>query len=633
MTDYGRADRRLWEGEMFRLLAENVLDYAIFIVDPSRRVLSWSKGAELLLGYREEEMLGQLMDIMFTPEDLRNNAPEREIEQALSTGRGDDDRWHVRKDGSRFWSSGVATPLRDEAGRLRGFAKIMRDRTDMKRAAEAERERERQLQLLTDRVPVMIAHCDAEGRFKYVNKPYAARFRVHPSEVVGKHIRDVLGKAGYAAIAQQVDTVLRGERIEFELEVPYEGYGPQIVRCAYDPEFDEEGRVQGFVAAIVNVTEARQVRNALRETEERLRTLSDNLPHGAVYQVLVDATAGRRFMYVSAGVEQLVGATPAEILANPSALYGLIHEEDRARMLEEEAAALEKLAPFDCEFRMWTRSGGIVWVHCRSAHRLLSTGQTMWEGIFMDVTASKHAEQALRDADRRKDEFLAMLAHELRNPLAPIRNAAHILSLLAIPDPRVERSTEIIERQVQHMTRLVDDLLDVSRITSGKIKLQKGRGDLATIVGRALETARPLIDARRHEVSVELPSEAVWVHADPTRLTQMVENLLTNAAKYTEEQGRITLTVESEGDTVTIRVRDTGVGIPKEMLTRVFELFTQMDRSLARSEGGLGIGLTLVKNIAEMHGGTVEARSEGRGKGSEFVVRLPILTPPPSPAE
>ena len=611
---------------MFRLLAANVLDYAIFIVDPSGIICSWSKGAERLLGYREDEILGQRMDVLFTPEDLRKGVPEQERQEALATGRGNDDRWHVRKDGSRFWSSGVATPLWDEGGALRGFAKIMRDRTDMKRAQEADRERERQLELLTNRVPVLIAHCDTQGRFKYVNRPYAERFHRQPSELVGRHIRDMLGVSGYSAIECHVDAALRGERVEFEVEIPYEGVTPQVMRCAYDPEVDEEGRITGFVAAIVNVTESRQARNALRETEERLRTLSDNLPRGAVYQMLAEPTGERRFLYVSAGVEPLLGVTPAEIVANASALYRLIHEDDRARMAKLEEAAIRDLVSFDIEFRLWTRAGEIVWVHCRSAHRLLSTGQTMWEGIFMDVTARKQAEQALREADRRKDEFLAMLAHELRNPLAPIRNAAHILRLLGATDPRITRSTELIERQVQHMTRLVDDLLDVSRITRGKIKLQKGRVDLAVVVGRAIETARPLLDARKHEVSVELPNDPVWVYADSTRLTQMVENLLTNAAKYTEELGRITLTVERAGDQAALRVRDTGMGIPQDMLTKVFDLFTQVDRSLARSEGGLGIGLTLVKDIAEMHGGKVEAYSEGRGKGSEFVVRLPALT-------
>ncbi len=233
--------------------------------------------------------------------------------------------------------------------------------------------------------------------------------------------------------------------------------------------------------------------------------------------------------------------------------------------------------------------------------------------------------QQLRQADRRKDEFLAVLAHELRNPLAPVRNAVEVMRLRDVDDPNLRWARDIIDRQVQQMTRLVDDLLDVSRITRGKVKLQKEPVDLAAVVARAVEISRPLIDARRHELTVTLPPEPVRVEADATRLAQVVANLLNNAAKYTEERGRIWLTVERGGGEAVLRVRDTGVGIPAAMLAQVFDLFTQVDRSEDRSQGGLGIGLTLAKSLVEMHGGSVTAQSEGVGKGSEFVVRLPLL--------
>ena len=231
----------------------------------------------------------------------------------------------------------------------------------------------------------------------------------------------------------------------------------------------------------------------------------------------------------------------------------------------------------------------------------------------------------LRETDRRKDEFLAMLAHELRNPLAPISNAVQLMRLISSDDPNLVWSRGVIVRQVEQLTRLVDDLLDVSRITRGKVELQRKRVELAAVVAQAVETVGPLIDARGHELSVSLPPVPVHLHADPTRLAQVVGNLLINAAKYTAEGGRIWLTAEAEGAEAVVRVRDTGVGIPKEMLGKVFELFTQVDRSIARSEGGLGIGLTLVRSLVEMHEGTVEAHSEGLGKGSEFAIRLRTL--------
>ena len=232
----------------------------------------------------------------------------------------------------------------------------------------------------------------------------------------------------------------------------------------------------------------------------------------------------------------------------------------------------------------------------------------------------------LKDADQRKDEFLAMLAHELRNPLAPIRNALHIIGMRGKERRQVTRQAwDIIDRQVEHMARLVDDLLDVSRITRGKINLQKEPLDVATIVARAVEGSRPLIDARRHTLEVNVPEDSGHVEGDPIRLAQVFWNLLNNAAKYTPEGGSITVSAEKGQGEVAIHIRDTGVGIPADALPTVFDLFAQGERTLDRAEGGLGIGLTLVRQLTEMHDGTVEAFSEGPGRGSEFVVRLPLL--------
>ncbi|HEX4963291.1 MAG TPA: ATP-binding protein [Thermoanaerobaculia bacterium] len=239
----------------------------------------------------------------------------------------------------------------------------------------------------------------------------------------------------------------------------------------------------------------------------------------------------------------------------------------------------------------------------------------------------KLAMDKLQEADRRKDEFLATLAHELRNPLAPIRNGLQILQLGRGNPERVERARSMMERQVQQMVRLIDELLDLSRISRGKIALRRERVDLATVVASAVETSRPLIDQAGHELTVGLPAEPVFVDADVTRLAQVFANLLNNAAKYTERGGHIGFTVEPTGAEVTVTVKDDGIGIPADMLPRVFEMFAQVDRSLERAQGGLGIGLSIVKRLTEMHGGTVEAKSAGRGRGSELVVRLPALAP------
>jgi PAS domain S-box-containing protein len=232
--------------------------------------------------------------------------------------------------------------------------------------------------------------------------------------------------------------------------------------------------------------------------------------------------------------------------------------------------------------------------------------------------------QALRDTDRRKDEFLATLAHELRNPLAPIRNSLQILKMPRVDADTMDRSLDMMERQVHQLVRLVDDLLDVSRVMRGKIDLRKEPTELAAVVARAVETVQPLVDSQGHQLSIRLPRESLPIDADPVRLAQVIGNLLTNAAKYTEPNGRIWLTAESADGAAILRVRDNGIGIAPQMLPRIFDLFVQVDHTATKSQGGLGIGLTLVKNLVEMHNGSIDAHSAGLGRGSEFVVRLPL---------
>jgi signal transduction histidine kinase len=246
--------------------------------------------------------------------------------------------------------------------------------------------------------------------------------------------------------------------------------------------------------------------------------------------------------------------------------------------------------------------------------------------LLSRIDAHLKISQVRADADRRKDEFLATLAHELRNPLTPIRNSLHLLRLAGGEGEVAEQAHEMMERQVALMVRLVDDLLEVARITTGKIEIRKQHVDLAAAVLSAVETSRPLIEAGGHELTIELPPEPLILEADPMRLAQVLANLLNNAAKYTDEGGHIWLAARREGPRVVLSVRDNGAGIPTEMLPRVFDLFTQVDRTYRRAQGGLGIGLTLARNLVELHGGTIEARSDGPGKGSEFIVRMPLAS-------
>jgi PAS domain S-box-containing protein len=325
----------------------------------------------------------------------------------------------------------------------------------------------------------------------------------------------------------------------------------------------------------------------------------------------------------NAGAERLFGYAAAEAIGRP---ITIIIPPDRP---DEEPALLERLRRGEridhFETVRVTKDGRRLDISLTVSPIRDATGRVVGASkVARDITQRKQTEAALREADRRKDEFLAILAHELRNPLAPIRNSLHILRLTSQLDPAAERVTDIMERQVNHMVRLVDDLMEVSRITRGKIELRKESIEVAAIVRGAVEISRPFIDASGHQLAIAIPPEPLTVEGDLVRLTQVVANLLNNAAKYTDPGGQIWLTVHREAEGLAISVRDTGTGIPPEMLPRVFELFTQVDRHTARAQGGLGIGLALVKRLVEMHGGSVEARSEGAGRGSEFVVRLPL---------
>jgi PAS domain S-box-containing protein len=342
-------------------------------------------------------------------------------------------------------------------------------------------------------------------------------------------------------------------------------------------------------------------------------------------------------------MEALYGMPPGGFQAlggSERNFFELVHPDDRVRVAAEIDAAMSARTDYRVDFRIRHASGEWRWIEGRGQGFYNEQGEleTLY-GVSIDVSDRKRDEEVLRrqaaelaEADRRKDEFLAMLAHELRNPLAPIRNSLQYLKMKGPATPELDSACDIIDRQVRQLVRLVDDLLDVSRISRGKIDLQRQRVNLTMIVESAVESSRPLIDAQQHTLKVRLPAEPVEIDADVTRLSQVLQNLLNNSAKYTPRGGLIELTAGVEGGEAVLRVKDSGIGIPREMVPRVFEMFMQVDRRLERASGGLGIGLTLVQRLVELHGGRVEALSAGPGRGSEFVVHLPLpLQPAPAP--
>jgi PAS domain S-box-containing protein len=306
----------------------------------------------------------------------------------------------------------------------------------------------------------------------------------------------------------------------------------------------------------------------------------------------------------------------------------LIHAEDRQQWWERLQASLSGDTYYD-EVRIVRPDGAVRWLESRGRMiRDLSGESQRLVGVSLDITERKSTEEALRLADRRKDEFMAMLAHELRNPLAAMSNALRLRRRGSLAAQDGAWAEEILERQMGLLGRLVDDLLDVARITRGRIELKKELVQLSELAKRAVDAARPQMDRAHHQLTVSLPSAALWVEGDPARLEQVLVNLLTNAAKYTKEGGQVGLTVSREGQQAVIAIKDTGIGLSADMLPRVFDMFAQAEQGLDRAQGGLGIGLTLVRSLVEMHGGTVAATSPGPALGSEFTVRLPLVEAP-----
>ena len=519
--------------ERFRLLVEGTKDYAIFMLDPQGHVLTWNPGAERIKGYKAEEIVGQNFCRFYPPEDIRAGKPERELQEAISRGKYEEEGWRLRKDGSRFWASVVITALRDEGGGLRGFSKVTRDVTERKQAEENAR----------------------------------------------RLLQEEAARSAAEASAKEARRAEQAERAQREqLRVTLESIGDAILVT------DAQGRVT-LLNPVAEHLMGCQKEHASGQPLEKIfnivNEVTGQVAENPVARVLRDGV--------------VVG------LANHTVL---IAKDGTRRPIDDSAAPIKN------------EQGNI-------------TGVVL---VFRDVTERRRAEGQLQQqtkelaaAARQKDEFLAMLAHELRNPLAPLRSALQIVKLGGDSPQVVGQLREMMERQLLHLVRLVDDLLDVSRITRGKIELRRERVSLPTVVQNAIEASGPLIEAGKHQLTITMPHEAMSVLGDLTRLAQAVSNLLNNAAKYTPPEGHIWLTVEQQGDEAVIRVKDTGIGIPTEMLSQVFQMFMQLDRSSERSQGGLGIGLTLVKRLVEMHGGTVEARSEGPGRGSEFSIRLPLV--------
>jgi PAS domain S-box-containing protein len=488
---------------------------------------------------------------------------------------------------------------------------------DRGRKKAGERRRTRLEDYLEGLIEGFVAY-DERWRMTYMNAT--------AEQILGRRRAGLIGKTWHEAFPhavgnpvdlmyQRVMRTRQPERMDFDYREPYGKW----LEISASPVGSG-----GISVHFRDVSRRYEAEAQRRLAEEQLALVTDKMPALISY---IDAQYRYRFAnrqyetWFHRSRDEVLGRTMAEVLGE--AAFAVL----RPRV---DAALRGELVRFESETPY---RGGTRWIDAQYVPDRAADGAV--RGIFvlvLDVTERRQAEARLREADRRKDEFLAMLAHELRNPLAPIRNAVQTLMLRGGGDADTVRARQVIDRQARQMTRLLDDLLDVNRISRGLIELRRGRVTLSAVLDIAVETSRPLIEAGGHRLQLDVPGAPLVLHADPVRLAQVFSNLLNNAARYTPDGGTIAVRVEHGAGHAEVSVRDTGIGIGADMLPRVFEMFSQAEPARERSRGGLGLGLALARGLVELHGGRIEARSDGPGSGAEFLVRLPLAQDAAKPA-
>ncbi len=598
--------------ERFRSLVEQASD-GIFLSDRQGRYLEVNSAGCMLLGYRREELLHLGVADVIDPLEIPRIGPEA---ARFEGGGVVVSEWRFkRKDGSLFAGEISGRQLADGSVQT-----ILRDISDRKRAEQALREREDDLNRaqtvghigswrLDVRLNELTLSAESHRIFAVpvgIALTYEAFLAcVHPDD------RDYVDRAWQAG--------LRGEPYDIEYRLLVDGQ-LKWVRQRAEMEFDPAGKLRSGFGITQDISDIKAAEQALRDSEERFQLATEIGRSGTWdWNVLSGEIIWSRGHY------EILGYQVGEVAPSYGAWAERVHPGDRNWVEAEMRRSMQERVDFGVEFRVLWPDASIHWMSARGRFEYTLDGACRrMLGVMADITSLKQAELALREADQRKDEFLAMLAHELRNPLAPIRNAAYVLGRLDLAEPRLLWAQDIIERQVSHLAHLVDELLDVARIVQGKIVLKKARVELADLIRQACESVQPLMSAKGHRFEVHMPAEPVVLEGDLVRLVQILQNLLNNAAKYTPDHGRIELLGNLNGSEIELVVRDNGMGISAELLPVVFDLFRQGNRTLDRSQGGLGIGLTLVRQLVELHGGQVSGASPGRGQGASFSVRLPL---------
>lgn len=501
----------------------------------------------------------------------------------------------------------------------------------------AENER-RRMDAVLEAAPVGICVADRMGRLVLANAENKCIWGEYPMpEDVDSYAEwkgwwaDGSERHGKRVLAHEwaMARALAGEeapRDTVEIE-PFDAPGTRrTIFLRATPIRDQAGTLMGAVLAQTDITPQVNAEAALRESEAKFRTIADAMP-----QMVWSTRADGFHDYYNQQWYDFTGVPPHS--TDGDGWNDMFHPEDQPRAWTAWRHSLATGETYEIQYRLRHRSGQYRWTLGRALPVRDRTGRIIrWMGTCTDIHDQKTAEEELKKQSKRKDEFLAMLAHELRNPLAPISTAAALLKLGATDPARVRQASEIISRQVKHMTDLVDDLLDVSRVTRGLVQLENELVDVKVVLTHAIEQVRPIIESRHHELSVHIASGPVVVRGDRTRLVQVVANLLNNAAKYTPQGGQIIVSLEVLANKVRVQVRDNGSGIAPTLLPYIFNLFAQGERTPDRAQGGLGLGLSLVKHITSLHGGEATAESDGLGKGSLFTIVLPLAVSPSAQA-
>jgi PAS domain S-box-containing protein len=620
--------------EVFQVTLKSIGD-AVITTDTGGLVTDLNEVAESLTGWTHDEALGQPLERVFNivnevTRQRVDNPAQRALREGIVVGLANHTVL-IKKDGSECPIDDSAAPIRNELGYVSGCVLIFRDIT-VQRTIEIEKAK----QLITARLLAAIVESSDDaiiskslaGIIQSWNAAAERLFGYTAEEAVGRHISLVIPPDRIAEEDEIIANLKAGKRIEhFETERVRKDGRRIIVSLTISPIKDHSGNVVGASKIVRDVTER------IRAEDERQKFVT--LVENSTDFIGICDLEGIPFFINRAGLD-LVGLKDIEE-ARQTPVSDFFFPEDQERISKEFFPKVlnEGHGEIEIRFRHF-KTGEARWMSYKVLALTDAANQPVaFATVSQDITERRRLMDDLKRlaadlsaADQRKNEFLATLAHELRNPLAPMSNMLAVVKRADGNSEILKRAHETLERQLNQMVRLVDDLLDLNRITHDRLELRRAEVELSAVIQQAVEVARPICDAANQNLIVELPDEPIYLDADRARLAQVFGNLLNNSCKYTRPQGKITLRAKRENGQVVVTVKDNGAGIPPDKIDSIFDMFMQVDRTSEHSQGGLGIGLTLVKRLIEMHGGTIEARSEGAEKGSEFIVHLPVISKP-----